>query len=89
MKVKIGQNILDVAAQETGSVENAFDIAMANDLVLTDDLNTDLEITIPTLANNKKIRDVFQRKNISPASSDSESLAGIGYWGIEVDFEIQ
>ncbi len=89
MKIKIGQNIMDVAAQETGIVSNAYDIAKENNLVLTDDLSTDIEVAVPILTNNKKVRDVFKRKNIKPASSDSEKLDGIGYMAIQVNFLIR
>lgn len=89
MKIKIGQNILDVAAQETGIASNAYDIAKANNLVLTDEIDTDIEIAVPTLTNNKKVRDVFQRKNIKPSSSDNEVLDGIDFMTIQLDFIIQ
>lgn len=47
MKVKAGQNLLDIAIQECGDVRAAFRIALENGLSLTDIPFTGMEIKIP------------------------------------------
>ena len=47
VKVKKGQTLLDIAVQETGSVENAYLIAVANNLSVTSVLNVADELVLP------------------------------------------
>jgi hypothetical protein len=48
VKAKKGQTFLDIAIQQTGNVDNAFSIAFANHHSLTDVLQEDEEVIIPT-----------------------------------------
>ncbi|MDD3079086.1 MAG: hypothetical protein PHH37_08280 [Paludibacter sp.] len=90
MKVKDGQSIIDIAIQELGSAEGAYDIAVLNDISITDTLNVGTELTMPDVV-NKSIAAYYKYKRINPATSLCESdtvllPGGIGYWCVGVDF---
>ena len=89
------QSLLDLAIQHTGSVENAFAIAVANGLSLTDDLESGeaLNLEPTTINQNKDILSYYQSKKLQPATAvtqlpEIERLEGIGYWAISVDFKV-
>lgn len=96
MKVIIlhNQNLLDLAIQHTGSVENAFAIAVANGLSLTDDLEAGRESGIPKVEQNKDILSYYQAKKLQPATGISlagnqlNQSEGIDYWAIQMDFVV-
>lgn len=95
MKVIIlhNQSILDIALQHTGSVENAFALALANGLSLTDDLAVGnwLMADSQELNANKEILNYYQSKNIQPATAITavvEQPQGISYWAISTEFII-
>lgn len=68
VQVEHGQNLLDIAAQATGSVENSFIIARANGLSITDELDAELEI--PTdVKEVRRIKNYFEKKNIKPGTN--------------------
>lgn len=96
MKVVIlhNQSILDIALQHTGSVENAFALALANDLSITDDLEAGeaLNLEPSTLNQNKDILNYYTAKNIQPATAITAAVEqphGISYWAIGIDFIVQ
>ena len=87
------QSFLDLAIQHTGSVENAFIIALQNGKSLTDDLVAGELLTLENPKNNKDILSYYQSKKLQPATAvtqlpEIERLEGIGYWAISVDFKI-
>lgn len=89
------QSLLDLAIQHAGSVENAFAIAVANGLSLTDDLESGeaLNLEPTTINQNKDILSYYQSKKLQPATAvtqlpEIERLEGIGYWAISVDFKV-
>ncbi|EKB58418.1 hypothetical protein [Bergeyella zoohelcum] len=98
MKVIIlhNQSILDIALQHTGSVENAFALALANGLSLTDDLAVGnwLIADSQELNANKEILNYYQSKSVQPATAISgkqeagSQLEGVGYWAIKTEFII-
>jgi hypothetical protein len=89
------QDLLDVAVEYCGSADAAYDIALLNDLTVTDDLTPGIELKLPSVV-NKKIASYYKTKGLEPATGitmNSEnplpvSLEGIGYWAIETDFII-
>jgi hypothetical protein len=91
MKVLEGQSIFDIAIQRCGSAEAAFDIALLNDLSITDDLTTGQELIVPYIANTS-VADYYTRKHLLPATGvtvDLEStitIGGLGYMAIGIDF---
>lgn len=89
------QSLLDLAIQHTGSVENAFDLALQNNRSITDDLEAgeSIEFTAYGIQQNKDILNYYTAKNIQPATAvilppEEERLEGIGYWTISVDFKV-
>ena len=47
IKVLNNQSLFDIAIQEYGTVEAVFDLAMANGLGITDELNAGQELAVP------------------------------------------
>lgn len=88
------QSLLDLAIQHTGSVENAFDLALANNRSITDDLEAGetLSFEFSTINPNKDILSYYIAKKLQPATAISEQLSansipqGIDYWAIQMDF---
>ena len=88
-----GQTLLDLAMQELGSVEGAFELALLNSLAITDELSEGNTLKYPTIATDRIVRKAFQDNNWKPSSAKTmagqqlpQTLEGIGYWAIEVDF---
>jgi len=87
------QSLLDLAIQHTGTAENAFDLALANNRSLTDDLEAGdwLVANSQELKANKDILSYYTAKNIQPATAITaavEQPQGISYWAIGINFII-
>ena len=88
------QSFLDLAIQHTGSVENAFVLALQNGKSLTDDLVAGEQLYLENTKNNQDILSYYQSKKLQPATGVSHTggsslqLQGIGYWVISNDFKI-
>lgn len=93
------QSLLDLATQHTGKAENAFDIAVANGISLTDDLAIGSRLNIPNdLTKNNDIYNYYTAKNIQPATAIQvitagndgveEIQEGISAWAINYDFKV-
>ncbi len=88
------QSFLDLAIQHTGSVENAFLLALQNGKSLTDDLVAGEQLSLKNTKNNKDILSYYQSKKLQPATGVSRTggsslqLQGIGYWVISNDFKV-
>ena len=93
MKVLQGQSIFDIAVQELGSAEGAFDIALLNGQSVTDALEEGQEMKLTALV-NKPIAAYYANKSLTPATSltetqQNEALAeGIDFWAVETEFII-
>ena len=91
VKVKDRQNLLDMAVQIAGSMEAAFDLAVANGVSLTDTLD-DGQILDTVAAENADTVRRYSVQGIQPATAldenDIVALAqgGINFMGIEIDF---
>lgn len=90
------QSLLDIAIQECGSFEAAYELAERNDLAVTDDMEAGAELEyIPEDVTKKQVVAHLAARRIKPATAVSEqdtSLApcgGIGYMGIEIDFIVK
>jgi len=70
IKVKQGQTLFDSVIESTGDITNAFDIALKNQISVTDSLFNQLDLEV-TGNENKAITKLFV--NNKPASSDKES----------------
>jgi hypothetical protein len=88
------QSLLDIAIQHTGSVFNAFEIAVANNIAISDDLIPGMLLVIPeSIKKNNDILNYYASKKIQPATAitvnpEDPILEGIGFWRIEKDFKI-
>ena len=88
------QSFLDLAIQHTGSVENAFILALQNGKSLTDDLVAGEQLYLENTKNNKDILSYYQSKKLQPATGVSHTggsslqLQGIGYWVLGYEFKI-
>ena len=91
------QSLFDIAIQHTGSVENAFAIAAANDMSITCFLQSGSKIIIPSdVKMNNDVKNYFDAKKIQPATgttegteNGTEELEGISYWIINKNFVVQ
>ncbi|MDR2064396.1 MAG: hypothetical protein LBP85_01600 [Prevotellaceae bacterium] len=97
MEVKVlnNQSLFDIAIRELGSAEAAFDIALANNIGITDDLQPRQVLQIPQIQSDyvkKQTVDYYKINDIKPATAiDSEInilLEGLEFWAIEYDFTI-
>lgn len=94
--VKDGQTMLDLALQSGGHVETVLALALANGLSVTDRLADGQELTVPEPVEGGDARTVglYEAYGVEPATEASveDMLAcpygGIGYMGIEIDFEV-
>ena len=66
------QSLLDLAIQHTGSVENAFILALQNGKSLTDDLVAGEQLSLKNTKNNKDILNYYQSKKLQPATAFSQ-----------------
>ena len=89
------QSLLDIAIQHTGNVLNAFLIAQANGLAVSDELSTGQILIIPeTVENNNDILNYYSSRAIQPATALTEIVTeivrqrGIGYMQIGKTFKV-
>ena len=91
------QSLLDIAVQYTGTIENAFKIAVANGLSLTDELEPGEQLIIPADEEmNNDVVSYFSAKGIQPATGLTENdlliaqtvQRGIGYMQIGKTFKV-
>ncbi|MDD3685927.1 MAG: hypothetical protein PHE56_04080 [Bacteroidales bacterium] len=93
MNTLSGQTLLDISVQETGTVESVFDIAIKNDLSITDDIEAGYDLFVDQIVDNAIVVD-YRAENRKPSSDISlESInsiigsgEGIGYMQIGYDF---
>lgn len=86
------QTLPDIAVQECGNIEAAFDIARLNGLSLTDELKTGQTLDI---ACTESVVGKLAADGVKPATAPSAEeveaapYGGIGYMGIEIDFVVK
>lgn len=91
VKVKRNQSLFDIAMQHVGCTEAAIDIAILNDMSLTDDLSVDQLLEIPSVKNKQvvnyySVRGIFPATAVTLADESGTKLGGIGYMAVKVDF---
>jgi len=91
------QSLLDVAIQWTGNIVNAFEIAKANNISITEQLSAGTALVIPdSITADFSVLSYYQskyKKPIEPATeitnllddTETPQLEGIGYWIIGDD----
>ena len=91
------QSLFDISIRYTGTIENAFKLAVANGLSLTDELESGAQLIIPEdVQMNNDVVNYFAAKGIQPATGfefdDIEIilvLEGISYWILNKNFIVQ
>jgi hypothetical protein len=63
-----GQSILDIALMTCGMVEAAYDIALANDIDITDNVEGKLLVIPAELTKNKKVVEYYTINEVKPAT---------------------
>ena len=88
------QSLLDLALQHTGTIESIFELAEANNLNITDDVQAGAPLYLGEgLEVRNEILSYYTAKNLQPATAFSkedeqvfERLEGISIWAINLDF---
>ena len=87
-----GQTLLDMTIQELGDLERLFELAVDNDVAITDDLETETQLIVGDADSTKRsLVLLFSNPASRPASADVageviSKFEGIGYWYIDNDF---
>lgn len=89
MKVLNRQSLLDIALQETGSVEQALSIAKLNNIPLTDDVDAGALLEVPVVDQNSVLK-YYKLNEVMPASAISLDIptGGINYMAVQIDFVV-
>lgn len=86
-----GQNFIDKVLETTGNIENVFEMALLNNISITDDLPIGTELKT-SKATNLEIVELFGEFN-KPATAITEqsiiTYIGIGKMSIETTFIVQ
>ena len=85
-KVKDNQSTLDLSIQTAGSIEAVFDLAITNNISITDQIVPGQEITVPQVV-DKNIYEYYRIHELTPATTlPVTQNEGIEFWRIERDF---
>ena len=90
------QSLLDLALQHTGTIESVFELAEANALNITDDVQAGVPLYLGEgLGVRNEILSYYTAKNLKPATAFTkedeqvfERLEGISIWAINLDFVV-
>ena len=75
IKVQENQTLFDIALQEYGTAEAVFALAYANNISITDILQTDTELTLPTgIPINNNAAEYYKKNNVKPASGTNDKF---------------
>jgi hypothetical protein len=91
-KVMVGQNLHDIAIQEYGTPDAAFNIAVSNDIAVTDLLTPAKEVVLPDgVGKDIKTANYYISQGLKPATENKGVVGnaiGINFWTIEEDFSV-
>lgn len=92
--VRNGQSLFDIALQECGNAESAFELALLNGMTLSDELVNGQIVELPDVAEKMVVKQ-YAVDNVFPATGITstqfnETIGGEGveFWGIEFDFVV-
>ena len=88
------QNLLDVAVEQNGNVLSTIDVALANDMSITDDAVVGQELSVPPTSEKKEdVVNYFEKKGHKVVTSrevgEFATLQGINVWALGIDFEVK
>lgn len=85
-----GQSLFDIAIQECCTVEEAFAIALANDVSMSAELAPGTKLK-PGQPVDVRVADYYRVRNLKPATFTADGVlnfSGIGYMAIEENFVV-
>jgi hypothetical protein len=87
------QSLLDITIQHTGSVHNAFAIAVYNNIAVSDPLKSGSILKLPKVKENTDILNYYTSKKIKPATAITEieiipAGKGLGWMQIGKSFKV-
>jgi len=84
---KQGQWLADIAVREAGSIESTIEMAIGNDISITDKMSSGSQVLQPTPL-DRRVMNYYWVNNIYPATSMElhQMRGGIGYMAIEINF---
>jgi hypothetical protein len=87
IEAKDNQSLIDIAVQITGSAAGAFELALQNDISITDAMTVSQPLET-VLIENKDIEKFYTKNGLIPATAatENEVPGGINFMGIEIDF---
>ncbi|WP_264520397.1 hypothetical protein [Flavobacterium sp. N1994] len=78
--IRHNQSLLDIAVQECGSVFAAFDLAVANEISVTEELVPGQKIIIPNSDNTfEQVANYFKKNNIVVGTKYTEPTVSFGF----------
>ncbi|MFK7099467.1 hypothetical protein V3471_00530 [Flavobacterium oreochromis] len=89
------QSLFDVAIQHTGNVKTLFDLALHNNLSITQELKPSNELVVKTVNASKEVSNYLRTTNEQPATALTQTQIevlqpqGIGYMIIANDFIVR
>lgn len=89
IKILKGQSLFDIAIQSAGSIEHIFELAIENNISITESLDAGTQIIVPdNIELNSNVVSYYTRNSLKPATAIAKpmQLGGIGYMAIEIDF---
>ncbi len=91
IKTILGQSLLDIAVQECGGLDTLVDVAIANNVSITDDLEAGVALSIDSIS-NADVQRYYKIRGIKPATAltieENSEFQGIGFWAIGKDFVV-
>lgn len=87
LKTLNNQTLLDIAIQSGGSVNVVFDLAIENEISITDSLEAGKLLRYQTIS-EPEIVNYYKYKGLLPATAiiDTRKQGGIGYMAVRIDF---
>lgn len=87
--VKNTQSLLDIAIQSSGSIEAVLELALSNNLSITDELELGMILKTASIS-SAEVLEHYTVNKISPATASTGTQLvtpqGIDYWAIGIDF---
>ena len=74
MKTLESQSIIDIAIQQSGTAEAAYEIAAQNGLSITDEPMPGIGLSVPAVAINKPVATYYSNKGIKPATASTDEM---------------
>jgi hypothetical protein len=94
VKILAGQTMLDIALQELGDLERVFEMAVDNNISISDNLQAGSVLQVGDYERDKRYLIKIFEKPTKIASDDfagevNSRLEGVDYWTLGMDFIVQ